>query len=289
VDDRLPAPMAAQILDGKSLASQIRAGVKEKVARLAQRGIRPGLAVVLAGEDPASRVYVRNKMRACDETGIASRLLELPGSVSEETLLARVAELNADLAVHGILVQLPLPRQVDSRRVLETVSPSKDVDGLHETNLGALLAGSPGLVPCTPAGVVRLIEHAQVPISGRRALIIGRSSLVGKPLALLLLNRDATVTVCHSKTTGLESLARQADILVAAVGRPKLVGAAMVKPGACVIDVGVSRLPDGALAGDVDFEPVKNIAGWITPVPGGVGPMTIAMLLENCLYAAAKQ
>jgi methylenetetrahydrofolate dehydrogenase (NADP+) / methenyltetrahydrofolate cyclohydrolase len=223
--------MAAQILDGKSLASQIRAGVKDKVARLAQRGIRPGLAVVLAGEDPASRVYVRNKVRACEETGSRSRLVELPGSVSEETLLARVAELNADLAVHGILVQLPLPRQVDSRRVLKAVSPSKDVDGLHEANLGALLAGKPGLVPCTPAGVVRLIEHAQVPVSGRRALIIGRSNIVGKPLALLLLNRDATVTVCHSKTTDLESLARQADILVAAIGRPKLVGAAMVKPG----------------------------------------------------------
>jgi len=280
--------MAAQILDGKSLAAQIRAEVKGKVAALAQRGIRPGLAVVLAGEDPASRVYVRNKVRACEETGVRSTLLELPASVSEGELLDTVTRLNSDRSVHGILVQLPLPRQVNAAKVLESVSPRKDVDGFHDANLGALLAGAPRIVPCTPAGVMRLLDYAKVPLAGRRAVVIGRSNIVGKPLALLLLQRDATVTVCHSKTAALETVAREADILVAAIGRAKLVGAAMVKPGACVIDVGVNRLPDGSLAGDVDYEAVRSVAGWITPVPGGVGPMTIAMLLENCVKAALE-
>ena len=281
--------MAAQILDGKSLAAQIRTQVKRKVAALAQRGIRPGLAVVLAGDDPASRVYVRNKVRACEETGVRSTLLELPASVTEDELLRRVEALNADPLVHGILVQLPLPGQVDAAKVLGAVSPAKDVDGFHEANLGALLAGRPRLVPCTPAGVMRLLEHAQIPLAGRRAVLIGRSNIVGKPLALLLLQKDATITICHSKTTGIERLTLEADILVAALGRAKLVGAGMVKPGACVIDVGVNRLADGSLAGDVDFEAVKDIAGWLTPVPGGVGPMTIAMLLENCITAASKE
>jgi methylenetetrahydrofolate dehydrogenase (NADP+)/methenyltetrahydrofolate cyclohydrolase len=281
--------MAAQLLDGKSLAAQVRAGVKLKVAALAQRGIRPGLAVVLAGDDPASRIYVRNKVRACEETGIASQQFEFPASVSQNELLDCVAKLNADPAVHGILVQLPLPKRIDAQRVLDAVSPKKDVDGFGDENLGALLSGRPGLVPCTPAGVMRLLEHARIPIAGRRAVIIGRSTIVGKPLSLLLLQKDATVTICHSKTQDLEKLTRQADIVVAATGRAKLVGAAMVKPGACVIDVGMNRLADGSLAGDVDFEAVKNIAGWITPVPGGVGPMTIAMLLENCLLAAEKK
>jgi methylenetetrahydrofolate dehydrogenase (NADP+)/methenyltetrahydrofolate cyclohydrolase len=280
--------MAARILDGKSLAAQVRAGVQQKVAQLAQRGIRPGLAVILAGDDPASKVYVRNKVRACEETGVRSSLLEFPASVSENQLLDAVAGLNSDPAVHGILVQLPLPRYIDALRVLGAVSPAKDVDGFHDSNLGALLAGKPGLVPCTPAGVMRLLDHAQVPLAGRRAVVIGRSNIVGKPLALLLLQRDATVTICHSKTREIESIAREADILVAAIGRPKLVTAAMVKPGACVVDVGVNRLPDGTLAGDVDFQAAKNVAGWISPVPGGVGPMTIAMLLENCLYAAKE-
>lgn len=280
--------MPAQILDGKSLAAHVRSDVKREVARLAQRGIRPGLAVMLAGDDPASQVYVRNKVRACEETGVASQLFAYPSSVAQDELLSRIEALNRDPAVHGILVQLPLPRQVDALRVLDAVSPQKDVDGFHDVNLGALLAGKPGLLPCTPAGVMRLLEHAGVPIAGRRAVVIGRSNIVGKPLALLLLRHDATVTICHSKSTNLSEIAKQADILVAAIGRAKLVGAAMVKPGACVIDVGVNRLADGALAGDVDFEPVRQVAGWITPVPGGVGPMTIAMLLENCLRAAAK-
>lgn len=278
--------MAAQILDGKSVAAEIRAAVKARVAALVQSGVRPGLAVILAGEDPASRVYVRNKMRACEETGVRSQLHEYGSDVSEQTLLALVEKLNAERAVHGVLVQLPLPAHIDAERILQAVSPAKDVDGFHAANLGALLAGRPRLVPCTPAGVMRLVEHAGVPTAGRRAVVIGRSNIVGKPLALLLLQRNATVTVCHSKTTALEALTREADILVAAVGRPKLVRVDMVKPGACVIDVGINRLADGTLAGDVDFGAVKEIAGWLTPVPGGVGPMTVAMLLENCLRAA---
>jgi methylenetetrahydrofolate dehydrogenase (NADP+)/methenyltetrahydrofolate cyclohydrolase len=278
--------MAARILDGKSLAAQVRAEVQRKVEALAQRGIRPGLAVLLAGEDPASRVYVRNKVRACEETGVRSELYELPATISQDALIDRVLALNDDPDIHGILVQLPLPKQVDAHRVLETVAPAKDVDGFHESNLGALLAGTPRMVPCTPAGVMRLLDHAGVPLAGRQAVVIGRSNIVGKPLALLLLGRDATVTICHSKTRDLENVARSADILIAAVGRPKLVTGGMVKPGACVIDVGVNRLRDGSLAGDVDFAAAAAVAGWITPVPGGVGPMTIAMLLENCLRAA---
>jgi methylenetetrahydrofolate dehydrogenase (NADP+) / methenyltetrahydrofolate cyclohydrolase len=279
--------MAAKILDGKSLAAAVRANVKQSVAALAARGIRPGLAVILAGDDPASRLYVRNKTRACEETGVRSAIFEYPSSVQQKELLDRVAALNADPAVHGILVQLPLPKQIESEEVLEAVSPLKDVDGFHPANLGALLAGRPKVVPCTPAGVMRLIEHAGVPLAGRRAVVLGRSAIVGKPLALLLLHKDATVAICHSKSKNIEMETKEADILIAAVGRAKLVGAAMVKPGACVIDVGVNRLADGSLAGDVDFDAVKDVAGWITPVPGGVGPMTIAMLLENCLKAAS--
>jgi methylenetetrahydrofolate dehydrogenase (NADP+)/methenyltetrahydrofolate cyclohydrolase len=255
-------------------------------ALLAQRGIRPGLAVILAGDDPATRVYVRNKVLASEESGVRSSLFELPASVAEAELLSRVRALNDDPAVHGILVQLPLPKHVNAARVLQAVSPRKDVDGFHESNLGALLAGEPRLVPCTPAGVIRLLDERNVPIAGRRAVVIGRSNIVGKPLALLLLHRNATVTVCHSKTAQLENVTREADILVAAIGRAKLVGPGMVKPSACVVDVGVNRLSDGRLAGDVDYDAVKNIAGWITPVPGGVGPMTIAMLLKNTVRAA---
>ena len=278
--------MAARILDGKSLAAQVRTAVKREVEALAQRGIRPGLAVLLAGDNPASRVYVRNKVRACEETGVRSELFELPANISEEALLDRVLALNDDPDIHGILVQLPLPKQVDSHKVLETIAPAKDVDGFHESNLGALLSGRPRMVPCTPAGVMRLLEHAGVPLAGSHAVVIGRSNIVGKPVALLLMQKDATVTICHSKSRDLENITRSADILVAAVGRAKLVHGRMVKPGACVIDVGVNRLSDGSLAGDVDFASVAEVAGWITPVPGGVGPMTIAMLLENCVRAA---
>ena len=280
--------MAAQILDGKSLAASIRAELKQRVAALVQRGVKPGLAVILAGDDAASKIYVGNKTRACEEVGVRSQQIDYPASVTQEELISRIKKLNADPAVHGILVQLPLPKHIDAARVLEAVAPAKDVDGFHEANLGALLAGRPGVVPCTPAGVMRLLESSKIPISGRHAVVIGRSNIVGKPLALLLLQKDASVTICHSKSKDLKVITKQADILVAAAGRAKLVGAGMVKPGACVIDVGMNRLGDGKLAGDVDYEAVKQVAGWITPVPGGVGPMTIAMLLENCLRAASR-
>jgi methylenetetrahydrofolate dehydrogenase (NADP+) / methenyltetrahydrofolate cyclohydrolase len=281
--------MPARVLDGKSLAAATRAALKHKVEALVQRGVRPGLTVIIAGDDPASKVYVRNKTLAAKEIGVRSELIEYNKDVSEAELLQRVAALNANPEVHGILVQLPLPRHIGSARVLETIAPAKDVDGFHEANLGALMAGRPGVVPCTPLGCMRLIEHAGMQIAGRHAVVIGRSNIVGKPVAMLLLQKDATVTICHSKTPSIEAITKQADILVAAVGRAKLVTARMVKPGACVIDVGINRLPDGKLAGDVDYDSVKEVAGWITPVPGGVGPMTIAMLLENCLNAAAGQ
>jgi len=281
--------MTARILDGKSLAAATRTALKEKVDALVQRGVRPGLAVIIAGDNPASKVYVRNKTLAANEIGVFSRVLELGEDVVEAELLQTVAALNADPAVHGILVQLPLPKHFDAARALEAIAPAKDVDGFHAANLGALMAGRPGVVPCTPLGCMRLIEHAGVAMAGRHAVVVGRSNIVGKPLAHLLLQKDATVTICHSKSADLAGICRTADILVAAVGRAKLVGAGMVKPGACVIDVGINRLPDGKLAGDVDFDAVKEVAGWITPVPGGVGPMTIAMLLENCIRAASKE
>lgn len=278
--------MSATLIDGKSLAAALRAEQKNAIESLAARGVRPGLAAILAGNDPASRVYVRNKARACEETGVHSEVHEFPEQVSESALLECVARLNADPHVHGILVQLPLPRHLDAARVLAAVSPAKDVDGFHAVNLGALLQGRPGFVPGTPAGVMRLLAHAGVPLAGRRAVIVGRSTIVGKPLALLLLQKDATVTICHSKTADLAAVTAQADILIAAVGRAKLITADMVKPGTCVIDVGINRLADGSLAGDVDFAAVKEVAGCITPVPGGVGPMTVAMLIVNTVHAA---
>jgi len=280
--------MPARIIDGKSLAASIRHSVAADVTGLAAQGRRPGLAVVLAGDDPASRVYVRNKVKACEEIGVRSELHEYPATVSEQALLERIERLNSDPAVHGILVQLPLPSGIDSARVLAAVSARKDVDGFHAENLGALVAGAPGFVPCTPSGILRMIEHERVPLAGRHAVVIGRSNIVGKPVALLLLQKDATVTICHSKTPDLGAMTRQADILVAAVGRAHLVTADMVKPGACVIDVGMNRLPDGKLTGDVDYAGVSQVAGWITPVPGGVGPMTIAMLIDNTVRAAQR-
>ena len=278
--------MPAILIDGKSLAAATRASLKGRVDALAARGLRPGLAAILAGDDPASRIYVRNKARACEETGLRSEIHEFPERVSESALLERIAALNSDRAVHGILVQLPLPRQLDTNRILAAVSPAKDVDGFHAVNLGALMQGRPGFVPGTPAGVMRLLEHAGVALAGRNATIVGRSTIVGKPLALLLLQKDATVTICHSKTADLAAVTRQADVLVAAAGHAKLITAAMVKPGACVIDVGVNRMADNRLAGDVDFAGVREIAGSITPVPGGVGPMTVAMLMVNTVRAA---
>ena len=280
--------MTARILDGNALAASVRASLRATVGGLAQRGLQPGLAAVLVGDDAASRIYVRNKMRACDETGVRSELHQFAADAPEHTVLERIAFLSADPKVHGILVQLPLPKQVSSERALAAVAPAKDVDGFGAASLGALLAGRPGFVPCTPAGVIRLLEHGGVPLAGRHAVIIGRSTIVGKPMALLLLQKDATVTICHSRTTNLSGVTRQADILVAATGRPRMVGAQMVKPGACVIDIGINRLADGRLAGDVDFAPVREVAGWITPVPGGIGPMTVAMLIENTVRAAAQ-
>jgi methylenetetrahydrofolate dehydrogenase (NADP+)/methenyltetrahydrofolate cyclohydrolase len=277
--------MAAKIIDGKALAAQVRAALKPAIGALAARGARPGLAAIVAGDDPASRVYLRNKVRACEETGVRSELHALPADVAEAVILERIAALNDDVRVHGILVQLPLPRGVNAERVLTAVSPAKDVDGFHPHNLGLLLRGTPRFVPCTPAGILRLLEHAAVPLAGRHAVVIGRSSIVGKPLALLLLQNDATVTICHSKTPHLAALAREADVLVAAVGVPRLVGAEMVKPGACVVDVGIHRADSGSLVGDVDAAAVAPRAGWITPVPGGVGPMTVAMLVANAVRA----
>lgn len=278
--------MAAQIIDGRAIAADLRHELGPRVAALAARGIRPCLAVVLVGDDPASRVYVRNKVRACAATGVDSRDTVLPAQIGEDELLGTIAGLNRDPTVHGVLVQLPLPPHLDAGRVIESISPGKDVDGFHPSNMGALLAGRPGFVPCTPAGIMVMLERSGVALAGKRAVVIGRSNIVGKPMALLLLQRDATVSICHSKTRDLPALTREADILVAAIGRPRAVGAAMVKPGACVIDVGINRLGDGSLAGDVDTAAVKDVAGWITPVPGGVGPMTVAMLIASCVRAA---
>lgn len=278
--------MAAQIIDGRAIAADLRHELGPRVAALAARGIRPCLAVVLVGDDPASRVYVRNKVRACAATGVDSRDTVLPAQIAEEELLGTIAGLNRDPTVHGVLVQLPLPPHLDAGRVIESISPGKDVDGFHPSNMGALLAGRPGFVPCTPAGIMVMLERSGVALAGKRAVVIGRSNIVGKPMALLLLQRDATVSICHSKTRDLPALTREADILVAAIGRPRAVGAAMVKPGACVIDVGINRLDDGSLAGDVDTAAVKDVAGWISPVPGGVGPMTVAMLIASCVRAA---
>jgi methylenetetrahydrofolate dehydrogenase (NADP+)/methenyltetrahydrofolate cyclohydrolase len=280
--------MPARLIDGNALARSLRDDVARRVAALAARGTVPGLAVVLVGEDPASAVYVRNKVRDCAEVGIASTLDRLPADTTEDALLGRIAALVADPAVHGILVQLPLPAHVDEHRVIEAISPAKDVDGFNVANVGSLLTGKPLFRPCTPYGVMRLLEHAGATLDGAEAVVIGRSNIVGKPQALMLLAAGATVTVCHSRTRDLAAHTRRADVLVAAVGRAGLVTADMVKPGAVVIDVGMNRGADGRLCGDVDFEAVREVAGAITPVPGGVGPMTRAMLLVNTIEAAER-
>jgi methylenetetrahydrofolate dehydrogenase (NADP+)/methenyltetrahydrofolate cyclohydrolase len=280
--------MTAQIIDGTALARQMRAGVAERVAALKGRGTTPGLAVVLVGDDPASSVYVRNKVKACEEAGMRSVLEKYDATLSEADLLARVAALNADPAIHGILVQMPLPRHIDPHKVIESIDTRKDVDGFSVTSAGELMAGLPGLRPATPYGCMKLIESTGQPIRGKHAVVIGRSNTVGKPMALLLLQANATVTVCHSATPDLAHHTRQADIVVAAVGRRGTLNAAMVKPGAIVIDVGMNRNDAGKLCGDVDFDAVREVAGWITPVPGGVGPMTITMLLVNTIEAAER-
>jgi len=278
--------MSAQIIDGKAIAAAVQAESASRAAALSARGLQPGLAVIIVGEDPASQVYVRNKIRACEAAGFHSEHRALPAGTSEAELLGVIAQLNASTRVHGILVQLPLPKHIDNHRVLEAIDPRKDVDGLHRENAGLLAQGNPRLVPCTPAGVMRMLQAAGINPWAQHAVIVGASNLVGKPLALLLLRAGATVTICNSKTRDLGHHTRQADILVAAVGKPKYITGNMVKPGAVVIDVGINRGSDGKLVGDVDFDAARQVASQITPVPGGVGPMTIAMLLANTLDAA---
>lgn len=280
--------MPAVIIDGKREALSIREDVARDVASLASRGVVPGLAVVKVGTHPASEVYVRNKRSACAKSGIASFAHDLPEDVSEAELLAKVAALNRDASVHGILVQLPLPAHIDSRKVIEAIAPEKDVDGFHPENVGRLNLGQPCLAPCTPAGIIRLIDSTGVRILGKRACIIGRSNIVGKPVAAMLIARDATVTVCHSRTQAIDEEIGRADIVVAAIGKPEFVKGGWLKPGSIVIDVGINRLADGRLAGDVEFAAACDRADFITPVPGGVGPMTIAMLLANTVEAARR-
>ena len=280
------------LLDGKAAAAAVRAEVRKQADELRARGRAPGLAVVLVGEDPASQVYVRNKDRAAHEAGFEVRTLRLSAQTKQGELLATVEQLNRDASVHGILVQLPLPRGLDSDAVVRAIDPRKDVDGLHPENVAKLVMGdSSGLVPCTPAGCLELLDRNGIALAGQRVVVLGRSMLVGKPVAMLALARHATVTVCHSRTRDLPAVTREADVLIAAVGRARLVQADWIRPGAAVLDVGINRLPaeqGGGLAGDVDFEAARAVAGWITPVPGGVGPMTIAMLLKNTALAAAR-
>ncbi len=281
--------MTAKIIDGKEIAVKVRQQWKERVDKLKESGILPGLAVIIVGDNPASRVYVRNKIKACHEVGMHSELHDLPEDISETMLLEAIERLNQDKTIHGILVQLPLPEHIDVNRVLETIAVEKDVDGFHLYNLGGLVAGNTVFPPCTPYGVQCLLEYCEISIEGENAVIVGRSNIVGKPMALMLLQKSATVTVCTSKTKDLKQFTSLADILVVATGKPNLITADMVKPGATVIDVGINRLDDGRLVGDVDFEGVKEVAGYITPVPGGVGPMTITMLVANTVIAAEQK
>ena len=281
----------ARILSGKEFAARIKEDAARGVAELKAAGVLPRLAVIIVGSDPASEVYVRNKQRTCEELGIRSDHIALPAETTEEELLACIEELNVDPEVHGILVQLPLPAQIaeDEEEILSHIDPRKDVDGFHPVNVGHLVLGAPGLRPCTPAGCIRMLDYAGIPIEGAHAVIIGRSNIVGKPMAHLLLERNATVTICHSRTQNLAAIARTADILVAAVGRPHFVTADMVKEGATVIDVGINRIAPKKLVGDVDFDAAAAVAGAITPVPGGVGLLTVAMLMENVVQAAKAQ
>jgi methylenetetrahydrofolate dehydrogenase (NADP+) / methenyltetrahydrofolate cyclohydrolase len=280
--------MTAQLIDGKAVSLQLRADVARRVAALKANGVTPGLAVILVGNDPASEIYVRNKVQACIDTGVHSVLEKYDASLPEAELLARVAALNADPAIHGVLVQLPLPSQIDAHKVIEAITPAKDVDGFHVASAGALMTGMPGFWSCTPYGCMKLLESTGLDLRGKHAVVIGRSNNVGKPMALMLLQKNATVTICHSATKDLKFHTQTADIIVAAVGKPNTLTADMVKPGAVVIDVGMNRNELGKLCGDVDFAGVREVAGWITPVPGGVGPMTITMLLVNTLEAAER-
>ncbi|MBL8039381.1 bifunctional methylenetetrahydrofolate dehydrogenase/methenyltetrahydrofolate cyclohydrolase FolD [Nitrospira sp. CMX1] len=281
--------MAAQLIDGKALAQQVRDRLAQESAELlAKKGVIPGLATILVGDDPASHVYVKNKQKACEMAGIYVDDHKLPVNTSQTELLMLIEKKNVDPKIHGILVQLPLPKHIDSKVILEAVSPLKDADGFHPYNFGRLVEGHPVFEACTPKGVIKMIESAGVTIEGKRAVVVGRSNIVGKPLALMLLQRNATVTICHSKTKDLPAVCREADLLLVAIGKAKFVTADMVREGAVVIDVGTNKTPEGKLCGDVDFEPVRQKAGWISPVPGGVGPMTIAMLLENTVESAKR-
>ena len=279
----------ATILNGKQVAAEIRAELKTRAEALRKDGVVPCLAVLLAGDDPASKIYVRNKKRACEEIGIESRELLFPENVTEEELIAQIRALNEDAAVDAMLVQLPLPKHIDEARVLAEIAPEKDADGFHVVNAGRLFTGQTSVLPCTPAGCMELLRRANVEFSGKHAVVVGRSNIVGKPMAMLLLNEHCTVTICHSRTRDLARFTRDADILVAAVGRPGMITGDMIKPGAAVIDVGINRLDNGKLMGDVDFASAEPVAGAITPVPGGVGPMTIAMLMQNAILAAEKR
>ena len=278
----------AQIIDGVALSQKLRFEVTSRAQALKARGISPGLAVVLVGENPASQVYVRNKVKGCQDCGFHSVLEKYDASMTQAELLARIAALNADPTIHGILVQLPVPAHIDATKVIEAISPLKDVDGFHIASAGALMTGMPGFWPCTPYGCMKMLESIHYDLKGKHAVVIGRSNIVGKPMALMLLQKNATVTICHSGTQNLKALTLQADVIVAAVGKRHMVTADMVKPGAVVLDVGMNRNDENKLCGDVDFEGVRQVAGYITPVPGGVGPMTITMLLVNTLEAAER-
>ncbi len=280
--------MTAQIIDGNALSRQLRTEVAERAAALKARGVTPGLAVILVGDNPASQVYVRNKVKACEDNGLHSVLEKYDAAMTEAELLARVEALNNDPSIHGILVQLPLPAHIDAQKVIEAISPAKDVDGFHIASAGALMTGMPGFQPCTPYGCMKMLDSIGYELRGKHAVVIGRSNIVGKPMALMLLSRSATVTICHSATADLKAQTLQADVIVAAVGKRNVVTADMVKPGAVVIDVGMNRNDEGKLCGDVDFDGVKEVAGYITPVPGGVGPMTITMLLVNTIESAER-
>ncbi len=279
--------MAAEIIDGKAIAKSVREELAVEVEQLkSDAGVTPGLAVVLVGEDPASKVYVRNKHRACERVGINTRDIRMSAEASHEEVMEQVHNLNEDPDIHGILVQLPTPEQVDDEEIINAIDPAKDVDGFHPISMGKLLTGQPEMVPCTPRGVMRMLESTGVELSGKEAVIVGRSNIVGKPQALLLMYEHCTPTICHSRTRDMTEHISRADILVAAAGMPQMITGDMIKPGAVVIDVGINRLDDGSLVGDVDFDSAKEVAGAITPVPGGVGPMTIAMLLDNTVRAA---
>ncbi len=280
--------MTAQSIDGNALSQKLRADVKLRTAALKARGITPGLAVILVGDNPASQVYVRNKVKACQDSGLHSILEKHPDSLSESDLLDRIDALNHDKSIHGILVQLPLPKHIDAQKVIEAIAPTKDVDGFHIASAGALMTGMPGFWPCTPYGCMKMLESIEYDLKGKHAVVIGRSNIVGKPMALMLLQKNATVTICHSATRDLKALTLQADVIVAAVGKRNVITADMVKPGAVVLDVGMNRNEEGKLCGDVDFAGVEQVAGYISPVPGGVGPMTITMLLVNTLEAAER-